>query len=111
MKFFNFFIVVLIVVFSCSLTADADGLSYREKRELREAGTSRSDIRKIEEKMEYGYEGASGTRYKYDLSKPDDKMKYELDIDAQVKDNVYMPTKPGVKIDRGLNQYGGGVER
>ena len=111
MKFFNFFIVVLTVVFSCSFTADADGLSYREKRELREAGMSRSDIRDIEDRMEYKYEGSSGTRYKYDLSEPDDRMKYKLDVDAQIKDKVYMPTKPGVKIDRGLNQYGGGVEK
>ncbi len=110
MKFFNLFAVVFIMVFSCSVTLYADGLSYREKRELRESGLSRSDIRKIEKKMEYKYEGSSGTRYKYDLSKPGDKLKYELDIGAQIKDDIYMPIKPGVEIDRGLNQYGGGVE-
>ena len=111
MKFFKFFIVALIVIFSFSLIAVAGGLTYREKRELREAGMSRSDIRDIEEKSEYGYEGSSGTRYKYNLSEPDDRMKYKTDIDTQLNDKVYMPTKPGVKIDRGLNQYGGGVEK
>lgn len=110
MKFFNFIIVVLIVVFSCSLMASADGLSYREKMKLQEAGLSRSDIRKLEKKMEYKYKGSSGTRYKYDLSKPGDKIRYELDVGAQIRDNIYMPIKPGVEIDRGLNQYGGGVE-
>jgi len=100
----------MAIILLLALPVAAGGLSYREKRELREAGMSRSDIREIEEKSEYGYEGSSGTRYKYDLSEPDDKMKYDLDVDAQMNDKVYMPTKPGVKIDRGLNQYGGGVE-
>ena len=80
MKFFNFIIVVLIVVFSCSLTANADGLSYLDKMKLREAGLSQSYIRKLEKKMEYKYKGSSGTRYKYDLSKPGDKIRYELDV-------------------------------
>lgn len=103
-------LIIMAIILLLALPVAAGGLSYREKRELREAGMSRSDIREIEEKSEYGYEGSSGTRYKYDLSEPDDKMKYDLDVDAQMNDKVYMPTKPGVKIDRGLNQYGGGVE-
>ena len=109
MKFFNFIIVVLIVVFSYTLVV-ADGLSYRDKRKLRESGLSRSDIRKVEKETEYPYESSSGTRYKYDLSNPSDRIEYEVDIDAQIKDRTYMPTNPDVKIDRGLNQYGGGVE-
>lgn len=102
-------IVIAIILLIASPVA-AGGLSYREKRELREAGMSRSDIRDIEEETEYKYEGSSGTRYKYNLSDPDDRLEYETDVDAQTDDEVYMKTRPGVKIDRGLNQYGGGVE-
>ena len=61
--------------------------------------------------MEYKYKGSSGTRYKYDLSKPGDRIKYSVDPAAQLYDKIYMPIKPGVKIDRSLNQYGGGVKR
>jgi len=64
-----------------------------------------------EEKEEYKYKGLSGTRYKYDLSKPRDRIKYSVDPRSQLTDKIYMPIKPGVQIDRSLNQYGGGVKR
>ena len=111
MKFFNFFIAVAIMVFTCSLIAEADSLSYREKQKLREEGLSYTQIRKIEEDMEYKYKGASGTKYKYDLSKPSDRIKYSVDPDAKLNDEIYMPITPGVEIDRGLHQYGGGIKK
>jgi len=109
MNFFKIFIIVFIIALFSS-SSQAEGLSYQEKSELREAGYSYSDIRKIEEEREYKYKGTSGTKYKYDLSKPEDKLKYELDVGAQINDKIYMPIKPGVKLDRGLNQYGGGMK-
>lgn len=59
----------------------------------------------------YKYKGSSGTKYKYDLSKPGDRMKYGVDPGAQIKDEIYMPIKLGVTIDRVLGQYGGGVKK
>jgi hypothetical protein len=62
--------------------------------------------REQERNKEYPYESSSGTRYKYDLSKPGDQLRYEVDPGAQIRDSV----NPRVEIDRGLEQYGGGSE-
>lgn len=105
----NLIIVAIFVLFA--LSAAAGGLSYLEKSELREAGLSFREINEIDRTSEYRYEGSSGTRYKYNLSDPVDKREYNVDIDAQINDRIHMPTKPGVKMDRLLRQYGGGVEK
>lgn len=55
----------------------------------------------------YPYKSTSGTRYKYDLSNPSDRIRYEVDPAAQIRHNI----NPRVKIDRDLGQYGGGSER
>jgi len=64
--------------------------------------------REREEKRnkEYPYKSSTGTRYKYDLSKPGDQIRYKVDPGAQIRDSV----NPKVEIDRGLGQYGGGSE-
>ncbi len=60
----------------------------------------------VSEKSEYKYESVTGTKYKYDLSKPEDKIKYSVDPAAKVMDDV----NPMVEIDKGLGQDGGGSE-
>ncbi len=55
------------------------------------------------------YQGKSGTQYQYDLSRPLDKNKYSTDVPAQLRDSLN--TKPGVDVDRGYGQSGGGVSR
>lgn len=67
--------------------------------------TSRQKQEK-ERNKKYPYESTTGTRYKYDLSKPSDRIKYEVDPAAQVRDSV----NPRVGIDRSLGQHGGGSE-
>ena len=62
--------------------------------------------REAERNKEYPYESNTGTRYKYDLSKPGDRIKYEVDPGAQINDSI----NPNVEIDRELGQYGGGAE-
>ena len=64
------------------------------------------DDNDAERNREYPYESSTGTRYKYDLSKPGDQIRYEVDPGAQIRDSV----NPMVEIDRGLGQYGGGSE-
>ena len=58
----------------------------------------------------YKYQGSSGTNYKYDLSKPTDRMNYSMDLDAQMNDRLNAPLNPGVGLDRNLGQYGGGIQ-
>jgi len=108
-------LVIILIILLFASTSFAGGLSYRDKRKLRKAGYSSSDIRKMErgsERVEptYKYKSSTGTQYKYDLSKPDDRLKYGVDVDAQLNDNINMETNPNVNIDRNMNQYGGGVE-
>lgn len=59
---------------------------------------------------EYRYKGRYGNEYKYDLNKPIDKMRYETDIGAQMRDQM-----PSVNLHRELErdsgQYGGGIRR
>ena len=62
--------------------------------------------REAERNKEYPYESNTGTRYKYDLSNPADKVLYDVDPAAQVLDSV----NPMVDIDRDMGQYGGGAE-
>ena len=105
------FSVLILIVPSIVLAGE---LNHSQKRQLRDAGYSRSDIQKIERGQTnidptYKYESGSGNRYKYDLSNPGDRIEYKLDIDAQINDKIKMPVNPGVKMDRDLNHYGGGL--
>jgi hypothetical protein len=72
--------------------------AYQEQERERERERKRN--------KEYPYESTSGTRYKYDLSKPSDQIKYEVDPAAQLRDSI----NPRVEMDRDLWQYGGGAE-
>jgi len=53
------------------------------------------------------YEGSSGTSYQYNLNDPGDKIEYSVDLDAQRRDQ--MNVNPGRALDRGMGQYGGGI--
>jgi hypothetical protein len=53
------------------------------------------------------YQGSFGTRYKYDLSRPSDQFRYQMDPGAQLRDQIQID--PRVDLDRSLGQYGGGV--
>jgi len=52
------------------------------------------------------YESSSGNKYQYDLSDQGDRLKYSVDVGAQLRDSV----NPSVDLDRGLGQYGGGIK-
>ena len=56
----------------------------------------------------YRYQGGSGTRYQYDLSNPGDQIRYSTDVGGQIRDSVNV--NPGVELDRGLGQVGGGIK-
>lgn len=57
----------------------------------------------------YRYKGSSGTAYQYDLSRPNDKLRYELDLKAQMNDKLSVD--PRRNIDRSLGQHDGGIKR
>ena len=46
--------------------------------------------------------------YQYDLSDPYDRLEYQLDLDAQMRDRIN--PNPGIQLDRDLGQYDGGAE-
>lgn len=56
-----------------------------------------------------GYESSFGNRYEYDLSRPSDRIRYEVDPAAQLRDSI--DVSPSRELERDLGQYGGGVDR
>jgi hypothetical protein len=56
-----------------------------------------------------GYESSFGNKYEYDLSRPIDRIRYNLDLGAQLRDSI--DVNPTRNLERGLGQYGGGVYR
>jgi hypothetical protein len=61
---------------------------------------------KNKEENEYKYKSLLGNKYKYDLSNPYDKMRYDIDLGAQLKDGI----SPMRNLDKGMGQYGGGIK-
>ncbi len=57
--------------------------------------------------QEQRYESSTGTQYEYDLSDPSDRIMYEVDPEAQLRDSI--DVNPMRDIDRGLGEYGGGI--
>lgn len=56
---------------------------------------------------EYKYASpATGAKYKYDLSRPSDALRYELDLSAQMRDEI----NPKVMLDRNMGYGGGGIK-
>ena len=86
--------LLVIVALVITSPADAGDNNHETSRQKQER-----EINK-----EYPYQSSTGTRYKYDLSKPSDKIRYEVDPGAQLRDSI----NPKVKIDRDLGQHGGG---
>ena len=56
----------------------------------------------------YRYEGPSGQRYQYDFSDPTDQLKYGIDLDAQMRDDIN--PSPMIDMDRDMDNFGGGAE-
>jgi hypothetical protein len=57
----------------------------------------------------FKYRGSSGTQYQYDMGNPGDKARYQLDLDAQRRDQ--MSLDPRRNLDQGLGQQGGGIRK
>lgn len=51
------------------------------------------------------YTSSSGNQYQYDLNKSTDRIRYENDYNAQIRDRY----DPRNQIDRNQGQYGGGI--
>lgn len=56
-----------------------------------------------------GYQGPSGAKYKYDLSNPGDRIRYEVAPAAQLRDQIAVD--PRRDIDKSIGQQGGGYYR
>ncbi|MFC1719563.1 hypothetical protein ACFL00_00300 [Pseudomonadota bacterium] len=53
------------------------------------------------------YETSFGNRYEYDLNNPSDRVMYEVDPAAQLRDSI--DVDPLREIEQDLGEYGGGV--
>lgn len=54
-----------------------------------------------------GYESSFGNRYEYDLSDPSDRVLYEADPSAKLRDRY--DVNPVRNLERNVGEYGGGV--
>ena len=63
-------IMALLSITSHALALDNNVETSRQRQESE---------REIKRNKEYPYKSSSGTRYKYDLSKPGDRIRYEVD--------------------------------
>jgi TPR repeat protein len=59
--------------------------------------------------QKYKYKGFGNAQYQYDLSKPRDQMRYELDIQAQMRDELSIDVSR--EIDQSMGLFGGGIKR
>jgi hypothetical protein len=50
----------------------------------------------------YRYQGPTGTQYQYDLSRPSDQIRYEVDPRAQIRDGISVD--PRRDLDRDLGR-------
>lgn len=67
---------------------------------------SNRNTSKLRNDDQYNYRSFLGNEYKYDLSRPIDRMKYEIDIPAQIYDNI----SPRIGLDKDMGQFGGGIK-
>lgn len=68
---------------------------------------------RMDEDESGGYKSAGGARYKYDLNRPTDQIRYETDVGAQLRDEIDGWTKsPSRELQEEIRgQRGGGVKR
>ncbi len=59
------------------------------------------------DKSNSGYTSSYGNQYQYDLSKPTDRIEYDVDPAAKLRDSI--DVNPTRDLERGIGQYGGGV--
>ena len=69
------------------------------------SGTS---VRGFDSGSSSGYQGSSGTRYDYNLNNPVDRNRYNLDLDAQRRDQQSGRFDAGRSLDQLQGQSGGG---
>ncbi len=71
------------------------------------SGTS---VRGFDNSSNTGYQGSSGTRYDYDLNNPVDRNRYNVDLDAQRRDQQSGTFDSGRSLDQLQGQAGGGFK-
>lgn len=58
---------------------------------------------------EYKYRSRYNREYQYDLSRERDRLKYDIDERAKLRDELEVD--PRRELERDLGEYGGGVKR
>ncbi|MDW7774588.1 MAG: hypothetical protein SCH71_17030 [Desulfobulbaceae bacterium] len=56
-----------------------------------------------------GYESSFGNRYEYDMNREIDRMRYDLDVGAQLRDEIYGDISPRRDLEESLGEHGGGI--
>jgi hypothetical protein len=85
------------------------GAGSRSRSVLDERSASRAWLAQREPAAtaDHPYQGASGARYRYDLSNPSDSLRYGIDPMSQLHDSISID--PRREIDQSLGQRGAGI--
>lgn len=60
-----------------------------------------------QEKVQNNYSSSYGNQYQYDLNNPSDRLRYSIDVGAQLRDKQQL-SLPSTQMERRQGQYGGG---
>lgn len=83
-------------------------IAEQHERKLAAMRSMDSDLGLDPQQNKYKYQGRTGQQYKYDLSKYNDRLRYNMDPLSKLKDRYNPDYK--IQMDRQNSQYGGGAE-
>jgi uncharacterized protein (DUF486 family) len=89
-------VLIVVALFCSSVATSSFAWNHMDEN------NSNDDVKR-------GYESSFGNKYEYDLSRPGDRLRYDVDPAAQLRDSI--DVNPTRELERGLRQYGGGVYR
>lgn len=100
--------LMTLVVTGLFLVAPIAALSqYDDSDYNKENDDSYGYDRSYDSDQDKGYESSFGNRYEYDLSDPSDRIMYDVDPNAQLRDSI--DVNPVRDVERSIGEYGGGV--
>ncbi|MFC1688283.1 hypothetical protein ACFL07_01315 [Pseudomonadota bacterium] len=100
--------IMTLVVTGLFLVAPIAVLSqYDDNDNNKENDDSYGYDRSYDSDQDKGYESSFGNRYEYDLSDPSDRIMYDVDPNAQLRDSI--DVNPLRDVERSIGEYGGGV--
>lgn len=98
--------IMILVIAGLLLLAPISVLSQYDRYDENEENDDVYDSASDRDQDEV-YESSFGNRYEYDLNDPGDRVMYEADSHAQLRDSI--DVNPVREVERDIGENGGGV--